>query len=187
MCQFLFCQKNNAGTLTHNTGVRHAISIEKTAHTVNGRSGNPSHPFTTYQHMRPLSREKPVSIYSCHLGHFGAATREGYSIYPTRTASQLPRLSVTFGIYVLSPSMSFFVEFIIVVQKSVVKEILRKSKNVKNVCDSLEFDSLSTKKVPEPALRAACGTFSDFTAAHYAACFWSISKYIWQKMKPAST
>lgn len=114
--------------------------------------------------MRPLSREKPVSIYSCLLGHFGAATREGYSIYPTRTASQLPRLSVTFGIYVLSPSMSFFVEFIIVVQKSVVKGILRKSKNV--------------KKVPAAALRTVCGTFSDFTAARYAACFGSVSKYI---------
>ena len=40
---------------------------------------------------------------STRLG-FGAATREGFSCYSTRTASQLPRLSVTFPITVLSPS-----------------------------------------------------------------------------------
>lgn len=82
---------------------------QKTAPTANGRSL----PFllipsTTYQHMRPLLRKEPVSIYlhTC----FGAATQEGFSIYPTRTASQLTRLSVTFRKYVLAPSSSFKID-----------------------------------------------------------------------------
>lgn len=41
---------------------------------------------------------------------FGAATQEGFSIYPTRTASQLTRLSVTFRKYVLAPSSSFKID-----------------------------------------------------------------------------
>ena len=66
-------------------------------------------PSTTYQHMRPLLRKEPVSIYlhTC----FGAATQEGFSIDSTRTASQLPRLSVSFQKYVLAPSSSLLIFF----------------------------------------------------------------------------
>ena len=40
-----------------------------------------------------------------------------------------------------------------------------------------EFDSLLAKEVPEPALRAACGTFPDFMVARYAVCFWFVNIY----------
>ena len=74
--------------------------------------------------MRPLSREEPVGIYS--QNRFRAATQEGSSFYSTRTASQLPRLSVPFDVKVLSPSQYFIDQFyfIIVTYHSIVNRIL---------------------------------------------------------------
>lgn len=81
--------------------------------------------------MRPLLRKEAVNVYllftkllRCNSGGIFPMNQNSYYLL-TRTASQLPRLSVTFQRKVLSPSSSFlikiFIYFIIVTRQRVVK------------------------------------------------------------------
>lgn len=70
--------------------------------------------------MRPLSREKPVSIYSRRRAFWCCNSGGIFHISYSHRFSA-PAALCEFGVYVLSPSSSFLIAFIIVAHQSVVK------------------------------------------------------------------